>query len=137
VVINSLPLLELVLEFEVDVVVVAAALTPEACWVATVKVIINTNNANELDKRNIERGLQEGQKPCSDTTQAYLQNVSKPFRSKVAASSRILKDLARSIQLNMWIHGQGEFEISLQMAMRALGDEIQKQAFNELIEWLL
>jgi hypothetical protein len=37
----------------------------------------------------------------------------------------------------MWIHGQGEFEISLQMAMRALGDEIQKQAFNELIEWLL
>jgi hypothetical protein len=119
--------LELVLEFEVDVVVVTAALTPEACWVATVKVIINTNNANELDKRNIERGLQEGQKPCSNTTRTYLQNASKPFRPKVAASSRILKDLARSIQLNMWIHGQGEFEITLQNAMCAPVVEIQTE----------
>jgi len=136
-VIKSAPLLELVLEFEVDAVVVAAALTPEACWVATVKVIINTNNANELDKRNIERGLQEGQKPCSNTTRTYLQNASKPFRSKVAASSRILKDLGRSIQLNMLVHGRGEFQIPLQEARCAVGVEIQKRAFNEPIEWLL
>ena len=124
-VIKSPPLLELVLEVEVGVAVVAA-LTPEACWVATVKVIINTNKANELDKRNIERGLQEGQKPCSNTTQAYLQNASKPFRPKVAASSRILKDLGRSIQLNMWVCGQGEFEIPLHMAMRKAGVAMQK-----------
>ncbi len=127
VVIKSPPLLEVVLEVEVDVVVVAAALTPEAFWVATVRVIINTNNANELDKRNIERGLQEGQKPCSNTTRTYLQNASKPFRLKVAASSRILKDLGRSIQLNMWVCGQGEFEIPLQMAMRKAGVEIQNE----------
>jgi hypothetical protein len=56
-----------------------------------------------------------------------LQNTSKPFRPKVAASSRILKDLARSIQLNMWIHGQGEFEITLQNAMCAPVVEIQTE----------